>query len=383
MQAKINFKKRETECLVSTIFLDSFDRPENAKTRITMKIEKTFAAICFLEILILLQSITCIAGEKATSVETRYANVNLRRAAGPDQMISIGEVRPGEEIKIRVAFTNQSSEEMVFEKMSISCKCLEGTFLDKVIPSGGTGAADFRFVADKKPRSSSYSVSATLFFKDSGVQSLRFVANYKNSVSFPFSSVDINHSKSQDIDRTIPLFITKDIVLSDCKVKCTGDVSFLTVGIEKNDGNPIVRLRSKVNVLDRAEYTGKIDLYLNDELVDECRVRLLRREANRLSPSTLVFVRTEQPGVLEATAIFRMDLDQSISEPVVRSFAFRQMDATGGGFSSNHSRIGRGTYRININVGKQDVQQGDIEWTVDFSTAHGSIVGTSKVLVSN
>ncbi len=142
------------------------------------------------------------------------------------------------------------------------------TVVDKIIPSGGTGVADFRFVADKKPRSSSDSVSATLFFKDAGVQSLRFVANYKNSISFPFSSVDINHSKSQEIDRTIPLFVTKDIMLSDCKVKCTGDVPFLSVALEKNDGTPVVRLRSKVSELDREEYIGKIDLYLNDELVE-------------------------------------------------------------------------------------------------------------------
>ncbi|MFN7446761.1 MAG: hypothetical protein ACK57V_25660 [Pirellula sp.] len=348
-----------------------------------MKTGKTFAAFCFFAFLAPLYSMVCRAEEKSISVETRYTNVTLRRAAGQDEFVTIGDVHPGEEIKIRVALANRSSEELVFEKMSISCKCLDGTVLDKTIPSGGTGVADFRFVADKKPRSSSDSVSATLFFKDAGVQSLRFVANYKNSISFPFTSVDINHSKGQEIDRTIPLFVTKDVVLSDCKVKCTGDVPFLSVAMEKIDGNPVVRLRSKVSELERAEYTGKIDLYLNDELVDECRVRLLRREANRLSPSTLVFTRTEQPGVLEASAVFRMDLDQNASEPMIRSFTFRQIDATGGGFRSSYMRIGRGTYRVSINVGKQDVQQGDLEWTVDFSTAHSSIVGVSKVFVSN
>ncbi len=61
----------------------------------------------------------------------------------------------------------------------------------------------------------------------------------------------------------------------------------------------------------------------------------------------------------------------------------RQIDATGGGFRSSYMRIGRGTYRVSINVGKQDVQQGDLEWTVDFFTANSSIVGASKVFVSN
>ena len=348
-----------------------------------MKIEKILAAMYFLAFVAPFYSMVCRAEEKSMPVETRYADVTLRRAAGQDEFVSIGDVHPGEEIEIRVALANRSSEELVFEKISISCKCLSGTMVDKIIPSGGTGVADFRFVADKKPRSSSDSVSATLFFKDAGVQSLRFVANYKNSISFPFTSVDINHSKGQEIDRTIPLFVTKDIVLSDCKVKCTGDVPFLTVTIEKNNGNPVVRLRSKVSELDRAEYSGKIDLYLNDELVDECRVRLLRREANRLSPSTLVFTRTEQPGVLEASAVFRMELDQNASEPMIRSFAFRQVDATEGGFKSSYTRIGRGTYRVSISVGKKDVQQGDIEWTVDFSTAHSSVAGASKVFISN
>lgn len=328
----------------------------------------------------------CRAEENSISVETRYANVTLRRTAGQDEFVSVGDVHPGEEIKIRVALANRSYEELVFEKMSISGKCLDGTVVDKTIPGGGTGVADFRFVADTKPRSSSYSVSATLFFKDAGVQSLRFVAHYKNAISFPFSSVDINHSKGQELDRTIPLFVTTDIVLNDCKVKCTGDVPFLSAAIEKNDGNPVVRLRSKVSELDRSkhsEYIGKIDLYLNDELVDECRVRLLRREANRLSPSTLVFARTEQPGVLEASAVFRMELDQHASEPMIRSFAFRQFGATGGALRSSYTRIGRGTYRVSVSVGKKDVQQGDLEWTVDFSTAHSSIVGASMVMVSN
>lgn len=315
-----------------------------------------------------------VSGDDHTLIH--YDRVTIQQSGGVDSLVSIKDIPFGESIRLKIALVNTTGESITIDQIKLSCNCTSLKTFDKEVQAMGTGNLELQVNSEERDVRPTTSSTATLYFKDSGVQTIRFRISYKEMICFSQSRAELSFGEqSREVVRRIPITISEDIKLEDYRLELSDPLRHLSAKLLNNNFGAHVEIRC--NGLEHVQKrdVGTISILKKDEVIDICSVGLSKHQPIRLTPSTIVFEREDAKSGFVGNALLRIESDGTNEGEVTSSFSIKSAD--GADLRTELTRIGKGTYRVKV-FSLDVLDKLPIKWSLRPTSASDYVRGELK-----
>lgn len=307
-----------------------------------------------------------------------YDRVTIQQSGGVDSVVSVKEVRFGEAVRLKIALVNTSGNSITIDRIKLSCTCASLKTFDKEVQAMGTGNLELQVNSEERGVRPTTWSTATIYFKDSGVQTLRFRISYKEMICFSQSRAELSFGEqSSEVVRRIPITISEDIKLEDYRLELSDPLKQLSAKLLKNKFGAHVEIRCNglEQVQDRD--AGTIAILKKDEVIDICSIGLSKHKTIRLTPSTIVFEREDAGSGFVGNALLRIETDVSNEDDVTASFSIKSAEDKD--LRTELTRIGKGTYRVKF-FSPYVLDKLPVKWSLRPTPASDYVCGELKTI---